>query len=262
MDRGLRDRGRRRSAPRPRRRSGRGCRRRVAYLQSPATARYRRRASCRPLRPRKRRLRPMLRRRPAATASIGKPGSVMARVPSVTGAPGDGSSTLRSALQRELAAQRRRARGHALAADLHGRRQGRDGHRQGRQAVDRHRLERLGSERQEARHRLAEERDPAGLARRRLGQDRRCRQRPPPPRASSSCCRSRRRQAPTRGRLLRGREVSAASTLSDTRTGRHRRLQACARLPLARKPLARRLWTASAMPFDARDAETAAVRWR
>ena len=40
---------------------------------------------------------------PPATASIGKPGSIMARVPSVTGAPGDGSSTLRSALQRELA---------------------------------------------------------------------------------------------------------------------------------------------------------------
>ncbi len=40
---------------------------------------------------------------PGATASIGKPGSIMARVPSVTGAPGDGSTTLRSALQRELA---------------------------------------------------------------------------------------------------------------------------------------------------------------
>jgi uncharacterized lipoprotein YmbA len=38
-----------------------------------------------------------------ATASIGKPGSITARVPSVTGAPGDGSSTLRSALQKELA---------------------------------------------------------------------------------------------------------------------------------------------------------------
>ncbi len=40
---------------------------------------------------------------PGATASIGKPGSIMARVPNVTGAPGDGSATLRSALQRELA---------------------------------------------------------------------------------------------------------------------------------------------------------------
>ncbi len=40
---------------------------------------------------------------PPATASIGKPGSITARVPSVTGAPGDGSSTLRSALQKELA---------------------------------------------------------------------------------------------------------------------------------------------------------------
>lgn len=40
---------------------------------------------------------------PGATSSIGKPGSIMARVPSVTGAPGDGSATLRSALQRELA---------------------------------------------------------------------------------------------------------------------------------------------------------------
>ena len=40
---------------------------------------------------------------PGTTSSIGKPGSIMARVPSVTGAPGDGSATLRSALQRELA---------------------------------------------------------------------------------------------------------------------------------------------------------------
>jgi len=40
---------------------------------------------------------------PGATSSIGKPGSIMARVPNVTGAPGDGSATLRSALQRELA---------------------------------------------------------------------------------------------------------------------------------------------------------------
>jgi uncharacterized lipoprotein YmbA len=40
---------------------------------------------------------------PGTTSSIGKPGSIMARVPTVTGAPGDGSATLRSALQRELA---------------------------------------------------------------------------------------------------------------------------------------------------------------
>ena len=40
---------------------------------------------------------------PPATASLGKPGSITARVPGVTGAPGDGSSTLRSALQKELA---------------------------------------------------------------------------------------------------------------------------------------------------------------
>jgi len=36
------------------------------------------------------------------TGSIGKPGVISARVPSVTGAPGDGSTSLRSALQREL----------------------------------------------------------------------------------------------------------------------------------------------------------------
>ena len=40
---------------------------------------------------------------PRNTGSLGKPGSLTARVPGVTGAPGDGSSTLRSALQRELA---------------------------------------------------------------------------------------------------------------------------------------------------------------
>lgn len=37
------------------------------------------------------------------TGSIAKPGSVQARVPSVIGAPGDGSSSLQRALQRELA---------------------------------------------------------------------------------------------------------------------------------------------------------------
>jgi hypothetical protein len=37
------------------------------------------------------------------TGSISKPGSIQARVPGVTGAPGDGSSSLRRALQRELA---------------------------------------------------------------------------------------------------------------------------------------------------------------
>lgn len=37
------------------------------------------------------------------TGSIAKPGAVQARVPGVTGAPGDGSSSLRRALQRELA---------------------------------------------------------------------------------------------------------------------------------------------------------------
>ncbi len=40
---------------------------------------------------------------PGTTSSIGKPGSITARVPTVTVAPGDGSATLRSALQRELA---------------------------------------------------------------------------------------------------------------------------------------------------------------
>jgi hypothetical protein len=40
---------------------------------------------------------------PPSTGSIGKHGAIAARVPSVTGAPGDGSSSLRSALQRELA---------------------------------------------------------------------------------------------------------------------------------------------------------------
>ncbi len=38
-----------------------------------------------------------------ATSSIGRLGALRARVPSVTGAPGDGSSSLRAALQRELA---------------------------------------------------------------------------------------------------------------------------------------------------------------
>lgn len=37
------------------------------------------------------------------TGSIAKPGAIQARVPNVTGAPGDGSSSLRRALQRELA---------------------------------------------------------------------------------------------------------------------------------------------------------------
>jgi hypothetical protein len=37
------------------------------------------------------------------TGSIGRVGAIKARVPGVTGAPGDGSSSLRSALQRELA---------------------------------------------------------------------------------------------------------------------------------------------------------------
>lgn len=39
----------------------------------------------------------------AATGSIAKPGAVMARVPIVKGAPGDGSTSLSRALQRELA---------------------------------------------------------------------------------------------------------------------------------------------------------------
>jgi hypothetical protein len=41
--------------------------------------------------------------RNTVTGSIGKTGSVTARVPNVTGAPGDGSSSLKTALQRELA---------------------------------------------------------------------------------------------------------------------------------------------------------------
>src|SRR5690606_9410221 len=40
---------------------------------------------------------------PAATASISGSGPITAMVPSVTGAPGDGSISLRNALQRELA---------------------------------------------------------------------------------------------------------------------------------------------------------------
>ncbi len=39
----------------------------------------------------------------ATTGSIGRVGALKARVPSVTGAPGDGSSSLRAAIQRELA---------------------------------------------------------------------------------------------------------------------------------------------------------------
>lgn len=42
---------------------------------------------------------------PTSTASLGSPSSVAAVVPSVTGAPGDGSSALSSALQRELSRQ-------------------------------------------------------------------------------------------------------------------------------------------------------------
>jgi hypothetical protein len=38
-----------------------------------------------------------------STGSIGRVGALKARVPSVTGAPGDGSSSLRAAIQRELA---------------------------------------------------------------------------------------------------------------------------------------------------------------
>lgn len=42
---------------------------------------------------------------PTSTASLGSPGGVTAVVPSVAGAPGDGSSALSSALQRELSRQ-------------------------------------------------------------------------------------------------------------------------------------------------------------
>jgi hypothetical protein len=41
--------------------------------------------------------------RSTVTGSIDKPGSLSARVPNVTGAPGDGSQALRNALQKELA---------------------------------------------------------------------------------------------------------------------------------------------------------------
>jgi hypothetical protein len=40
--------------------------------------------------------------RPPVTGSVGAPGSIKARVPIVNGAPGDGSTSLRMALQREL----------------------------------------------------------------------------------------------------------------------------------------------------------------
>ena len=45
---------------------------------------------------------PPTRTPPRSTGSIGKTGSIKALVPSVVGAPGDGSSALKSALQREL----------------------------------------------------------------------------------------------------------------------------------------------------------------
>ena len=87
------------------------------------------------------------------------------------GAPGDGSSSLRMALQRELSRN-----GVALAdtprpRPIRSRARSRIGAEQRRQAADHHRLERYRSHGQEARQRLAEERGAAGLARWGVGQD-------------------------------------------------------------------------------------------
>ena len=173
-------------------RSRPGCRRRVGIAcgrQQRRDAAVGPRADRRA--PRTRRLRPTPRRRPAATAgSIGKPGSIMARVPSVTGAPGDGSIDLAQRHPARADPQRRRARRHALAADLHGRGQGRDGQRQGRQAADPASTgtSTIPTARSSApsrrRTRSRRARSTAPGARRPMPQ------RPPPPRASSSCCRS------------------------------------------------------------------------
>ncbi len=114
------------------------------------------------------------RRQPApTTGSIGTRGTVSAIVPTVTGAPGDGSTSLTARIQRELSARASRSptgRPRSLSGRGHG--HGRPG--QGRQAADPHRVAVQRSAGQEARHRVAEERDPARLARRRLGQDGGC----------------------------------------------------------------------------------------
>ncbi len=106
------------------------------------------------------------------TGSTG--GAVKAFVPTVTGAPGDGSSTLRAALQRELT-RSDVALTESPSADTYVV-EGKVaiGRRQGRQAADHHRLERHRSFRQEARHRVAEERGSTGLTRRLVGQDGGC----------------------------------------------------------------------------------------
>ena len=111
-----------------------------------------------------------------ATGSIGRDAGVSAVAPVVSGAPGDGDTSLAGAPSASC-----RAAGSRLPTSrrtgLPRRGQGLAGRGQGRQAADHDRLARQGSAGQEARHRHAEERDPARLARRRLGQDRRCRRR-------------------------------------------------------------------------------------
>ena len=105
------------------------------------------------------------------TGSIGREGPVMAIVPSVTGAPGDGSTSLTAAIQRELsskgvalsdkpAAVAYRVEGTVTVGEA----------KEGKQPIH---IEWLvqRSAGQEARHRVAEERDPRRLARRRVGQD-------------------------------------------------------------------------------------------
>ena len=136
-------------------------------------------------------------KQPAATAaappgdqgSIARDGPVQAVVPNVTGAPGDGSTSLTAAIQRELTGKGVAIADRPSRHRLSGRRLGRGRPGQGRQAADPHRVAGPGPAGQEARHGLAEERDPGRLARRPLGEDRRAGRRCGRRRASSSCCR-------------------------------------------------------------------------
>ncbi len=109
-----------------------------------------------------------------ATGSIGRGGPLLTSVPNVTGAPGDGSIALTGAIQRELsrngisltsaAGENYKVEGKVTVGAV----------RDGKQpiTIDWHVK---GPQGQTARHRFAEERGAAGLARRGMGQDRRCR---------------------------------------------------------------------------------------
>ena len=95
--------------------------------------------------------------KPIVTGSTGSTGTVKALVPTVTGAPGDGSSTLRAALQRELT-RSGVALTEAQSPDTYivEGKVAMGASKDGKQS-DHHRLERDRSFRQEARYRVAEE---------------------------------------------------------------------------------------------------------